>query len=487
MVPESRTFNCNSKKMMMKRLIPFLYGAVLLCLVSCSKDDSNNTPEPDPSVLGGEKTETVIHYTAVVGDDTSRSTLDDSKQYIFTAGDKLYLEGENIHGVLTLKAGEEGKHSGASFEGDLTYAGSGTPDDDLALNAILVSTNDKLHTITDNRVTATEYPTTAITSTLADAVEQYGNFTGASTYGARSFTVHQQSTFLNFIITLLDNTTAGTTLTIDVHNNGSTLRTGTVTTATVSDNVVAQFVATLPPNTVMNDAYVKLGDKAANAFGGTMTMAGNMIYNIRRTVATAKPLDKVTAEDIGKVICSDGNIYPIVNACPYPYKASGMIAYVGTATQPTATNINASMSGYTKGLALALTHVKADKTEGDEMMGWSTASTAAAGYPRARPAKASAWFQPSIYQWMWMLKGCGSSSTPTVTLPTNQNPLTFNAGNIQTLMTACGGSEIKHPIWTATSDTSFTGSSWAFTFDDGGFFASMDQVYNFYVRPAFAF
>lgn len=471
---------------MMKRLFPYLYLVVLLCLVSCSKDDSNNTPEPEPPVLGGEKTETVIHYTAVVGDGTTRATLDTDNQYIFTAGDKLYLEGENIHGVLTLKAGEEGKHSGASFEGDLTYTGSGTPADDLTLNAILVSTSDKLHTITDNRVTTTTYPTTAIAATRAEAVEQYSDFTGSSTYGERSFTVYQQSSFFHFIITLLDNTSTGTTLGIDIHNNGSTVRTGTVTTATVSGNVMAQFVAAFPAGTAMSDAYVKLGDKNGNAFGGITTVA-NKIYNVRRTVATAKPLDNVTAEDIGKIICSDGNIYPIVNACPYPFKPSGMIAYVGTATQPTATNINASMSGYTKGLALALTHVKADKTEGDEVMGWSTASTAAAGYPRARPTKASAWFQPSIYQWMWMLKGCGSSSTPTVELPTSDSPMTFNAGNIKTLMTACGGSEIKHPFWTGTSNASYTGYAWAFTFDDGGFFASMEQGVNFNVRPAFAF
>ena len=474
----------------MKRLFPFQFLVVLLCLVACSKDDGHNTPEPEPPVIKAEQPATVIHYSAVVGDGSTRATLDADKHYIFAAGDKLYVEGTDISGVLTLKAGEEGKNSGAAFEGDLTYTGSGTPADDLTLNAILVSTNDKLHTITDNRVTDTTYPTTAITATLAEAVEQYSDFTGTSTYGERSFTVYQQSSFLNFIITMLDDTSAGVALSIDIHNDDKTVRTGTVTTATVSEKVLAQFVATFPVGTALQNAYVKLGDRAGNAFGGTTTMEANVIYNIRKSVANGKSMNDVTAEDIGMVICSDGKVYPVANACPYPYKASGMIAYIGTATQPTATNINASMKDYTKGLALALTHVKADGTEGNEVQDWSTASASsasAAKYGRARPAKTSAWFLPSIYQWMWMLKGCGSSSTPTATLPTDQSPLTFNAGNIKTLMTACGGSEIKQPFWTNTSDATFTDSSWAFTFDDGGFFGSMEQVLNFYVRPAFAF
>ena len=259
----------------MKRHIPILLFAIISLLLntSCSKDD----------VTSGESTEpkgSVIHYSATVSDGSNtRATLDDKKKYIFETGDILRITGTNISGDLTLKTGA-GTNS-AIFEGDLTYTVSGTPDASLELKAVLVSTSNEMSTLTYEAAT---YPTTAIASTLAEAVQKYSYFKATSTYGAKSFTLDQQSAFLNFTVTILDGTSTGDPLSIDINNGGTSVRTGTVTTATSGSDIVAQFVAVFPVGTTMSNASVQLGSKAAIPFGGSTALAANKIYNIKKTI-----------------------------------------------------------------------------------------------------------------------------------------------------------------------------------------------------------
>ena len=259
----------------MKRHIPILLFAIISLLLntSCSKDD----------VTSGESTEpkgSVIHYSATVSDGSNtRATLNDGKKYIFETGDILRITGTNISGDLTLTEGA-GTNS-AIFEGDLTYTVSGTPDASLELNAVLVSTNNAMSALTYEAAT---YPTTAIASTLAEAVQKYSYFKATSTYGAKSFTLDQQSAFLNFTVTILDGTSTGQSLSIDINNGGTSVRTGTVTTATSGSDIVAQFVAVFPVGTTMSNASVQLGSKAAIPFGGSTALAANKIYNIKKTI-----------------------------------------------------------------------------------------------------------------------------------------------------------------------------------------------------------
>ena len=259
----------------MKRHIPILLFAIISLLLntSCSKDD----------VTSGESTEpkgSVIHYSATVSDGSNtRATLDDEKKYIFETGDILRITGTNISGNLTLITGA-GTNS-AIFEGDLTYTGSGTPDASLELKAVLVSTSNEMSTLTYEAAT---YPTTAIASTLAEAVQKYSYFKATSTYGAKSFTLDQQSAFLNFTVTILDGTSTGQSLAIDINNGSASARTGTVTTATSGSDIVAKFVAAFPVGTTMSNASVQLGSKAAIPFGGSTALAANKIYNIKKTI-----------------------------------------------------------------------------------------------------------------------------------------------------------------------------------------------------------
>ena len=259
----------------MKRHIPILLFAIISLLLntSCSKDDVTSSESTEPKG-------SVIHYSATVSDGSNtRATLDDEKKYIFETGDILRITGTNISGDLTLKTGA-GTNS-AIFEGDLTYTVSGTPDASLELKAVLVSTNNAMSTLTYEAAT---YPTTAIASTLAEAVQKYSYFKATSTYGAKSFTLDQQSAFLNFTVTILDGTSTGQSLAIDINNGSASARTGTVTTATSGSDIVAKFVAAFPVGTTMSNASVQLGSKAAIPFGGSTALAANKIYNIKKTI-----------------------------------------------------------------------------------------------------------------------------------------------------------------------------------------------------------
>ena len=260
------------------RVLPAV--AAMLLLAACSSDEQSTAPiaEPEAPVSEG----TVIHYSATVSDGTSsRATLNSSKQYKFQTGDVLRITGTNISGDLTLTSGAG--EATATFEGDLTYTGEGSPADDLELQAVLVSTSNAMTTLTYSSAT---YPTTAIASTLAEAVERYSYFKATSTYASKNFSLSQQTSFLNFTVTLTDGTTTGTALGITIQNGGATVRTGSVTTAT-DGGVKAKFVAAMPSGTTMSSATFQLGSKSAVSFGGTTTLVANRIYNISKTISVS--------------------------------------------------------------------------------------------------------------------------------------------------------------------------------------------------------
>ena len=258
-------------------------AALMLTTAACSNEDVTTT-EPQPAAQMR-----TIHYEATVnsGAQTRAALSSDGTKYEFASGDKLYVQsadGTTVYGYLTLKSGDEGKTTGATFTGDLTV--SGTPAADLALSATLVSTADAIHTIDGGKVTATAYPTTAIAATATEAISKYSHFTATSTYGAQSFTLSQQTAFVQFTITFIDGTTAGKSVAIDIQNGGASVRTGSVTSATVSSDVKATFVAAFADQTALSGAKVILtpdgGTATTHYFGGTTTLAKNNIYQVTK-------------------------------------------------------------------------------------------------------------------------------------------------------------------------------------------------------------
>ena len=273
----------------------FLWAALsmtaALVMTACSSDDNDMTETPvAPS------TSKTIPYTVTVGGDeaTTRATVDsDNKTLRFATGDKLYITGTDIQGVLNLQAGDEGKNTGATFSGELTYTGGGTPADGLSLTATLVSAQQTVGTqvsVDAAGAVTVNYPTSSYCATIGDAVQQYSRLTGTSNYSDRAFTLTQQTAFLNFEITFDDGTAAGKTLSAVVSNDGSTVCTADVTTTTVNEKVVAKFVLPVAAGTELSNATVTMGGKETISFGTSQQLAGK-IYNITRSVADLSMVD----------------------------------------------------------------------------------------------------------------------------------------------------------------------------------------------------
>ena len=488
------SMNPLKQKMTMKKnsiLWAALSMTAALVMTACSSDDNDMTEAPvAPS------TSKTIPYTVIVGGDeaTTRATVDgNNKTLRFATGDKLYITGENIQGVLDLKDGDENKTTGATFSGDLTYSGSGSPASDLSLTATLVSeqqTDGSEVTINaETGAVTVNYPSTAYCTSVNDAVQKYSNLTGTSTYSAKSFSLTQQTAFLNFAITFEDGTTTGTELSAVVSNNSAAVCTANVTTTTESEKVVAKFVLPVAKGTTLSSANVKFGDKAAISFGASQTLEGK-VYNVTKTQYTMAA--NATAGDVGKVICSNGHIHSNVSDVICGGSASAMIAYVGN--QNNADGDGAYSSTCNHGLAIALADVI--NTSGDPQtaashnnkLTWENAKTACNSFKGSKPSGVT-WMLPSAYQWERMLIGCGGTTTYTTSLWDGEP---FSYGNFRTQLTNCGTNvqgvyDVRDYYW---SSTEYSGGTtiyaWYYRFVISDFRWNY-KTSSFYVRAAFAF
>ena len=280
----------------------FLWAALsmtaALVMTACSNDDNANESPVQQSTV---KT---IPYSVTVNEGaTTRATVDsDNKTLKFADGDKLYVTGTNIKGVLDIQAGTGS--ASATFSGDLIYSGSGTPASDLSLTATLVSAQqtDGTEVSVDAAGAVTvNYPKTSYCGDVATAVQKYSNLTGTSTYGSKSFSLTQQTAFLNFEITFADGTTTGTNLSAVVSNGGSPICNANVTTVT-DNGVKAKFVLPVAKGTTLSSANVKFGDKAAISFGASQELDGK-VYNVKRITVTWDN-DDITGS--GKSFTKDG-------------------------------------------------------------------------------------------------------------------------------------------------------------------------------------
>ena len=278
----------------------FLWAALsmtaALVMTACTSED--NTVDTPAAPQAEVKT---IPYSVTVGqggDATTRATVADDpsdatnyhKTLYFAAGDQLYISSDSrtdLKGTLTLKAGDEGKSNGATFEGSITYTGD-APEGTTEIKATLVGSSNVGVQITDGKVTGVSYPSNAYCNDVAEAVQKYSNLTGTSTYGSKSFSLTQQTAFLNFVITFDDGTATGTALSAVVNNNSSDICTANVTTTTESEKVVAKFVLPVAKGTTLSSANVKFDDKAAISFGASQELDGK-VYNVTKTQAAPAP------------------------------------------------------------------------------------------------------------------------------------------------------------------------------------------------------
>lgn len=437
--------------------------AALVMTACTSEDNSIETPAAQQAEV-----KTIPYSVTVNGSAGTRATVDnDMKTLKFATGDKLYITGTNISGVLTLKSGDESKSSGATFEGDLTYSGEGSPAANLELTATLVSaqqTDGSEVTINSTTGAVTvNYPTTAYCADVATAVQKYSNLTGTSTYSAKSFTLSQNTAFLNFVITFEDGTTTGTELSAVVSNNSAAICTANVTTTTESEKVVAKFVLPVASTTTLSSATVTMGSKAAlNITNATLT---GKVYNVTKTqAAAAKTLAEATAGDIGKIAGKDGKIY--ATKADAEAVATGnavaMIAYVGTA------------SDCTHGLAIALADESRTKNYG-------AAGTACSG---KAAVTGGTWRLPSIKDWQYMFIGCGASGSY------SDNPFSMSYSGLASKLTTAQGDALQADDYWSSTEYDPGYSAWVVYFhgSDAFFYHDDDNEYNVYlVRACLAF
>lgn len=254
-----------------------------LVMTACTSED--NTVETPATQQAEVKT---IPYSVTVGqggDATTRATVEsDMKTLKFATGDQLYISSDSrtdLKGTLTLKAGDEGKSNGATFEGSITYTGD-APEGSTEIKATLVGSSNVGVQITDGKVTGVSYPSNTYCDDVAEAVQKYSNLTGTSTYSSKSFTLTQQTAFLNFEITFVDGTADNTTFSTVVNNNSTDICTANVKTKKDGEKVVAKFVLPVAKNTTLSSATVKMGDKEAISFGASQTLTGK-VYNVKKT------------------------------------------------------------------------------------------------------------------------------------------------------------------------------------------------------------
>lgn len=283
-----------------------------LMMTACSNDD--NTIE---SAAQQNVAKTIPYTVTVNGGTATRATVQsDNKTLYFADGDKLYVTGTKIKGVLNIQAGN-GSTTGpgtasATFSGDLTYSGEGSPAADLELTATLVSVQQRDGSeVTINATTGAvtvNYPTTAYCADVASAVQKFSNLTGTSRYDTKSFTLSQQTAFLSFAVKLKSSVAAGDAVTATVKNGSTTLSTASVTTTTdASSNVVADFVLPVAKGTVLSGATVTIGTLATLGVGGDVaTTLDGKVYNVTRSIVDlASCSDSYAAQDGDYITYSD--------------------------------------------------------------------------------------------------------------------------------------------------------------------------------------
>lgn len=283
------------------RHIALLLLALPMLLFSCTHE------EPLPA--GEDELTRVIPYRVTVEQEPqTRATLNGINQYIFQLGDELYItDGTgNIFGFLSLVAGEGA--SVATFEGELKCVNGAEPSSSTVLYATLVGVNDVMHTGVNGKITgntASDLPKSVYSTSLAEAVEKYSEFTGTSTYGSHSFSLQQQMSFLIFSVTfdpanLPSEKKNGVSVTItslngDGEGDDVVLYTGGVPIPVIDNTVDLQsdFVVALPsssfnPSSTLSNASVVFTYDSGTVEAGkwehiNKNLEKNNYYNFEKT------------------------------------------------------------------------------------------------------------------------------------------------------------------------------------------------------------
>ena len=200
---------------------------------------------------------------------------------------------------------------------------------------------------------------------------------------------------------------------------------------TFADDLAEPTLWTASPNT-----GVTKGQTVTVTYSGTKKVLG---VKAEKKAPTTYPvaLSEVTADYLGSVVTTDGNVYATVSAATTAGKtAAAMIAYVGSGTDH---------STYTHGLAIAL----ADESDTKK---WADAKTVCSDKNTSLAVSGAAWLLPSQNQWKAMFNANGG----------NEGSYT----GLNSAITTAGGTALQESVgyWSSTEG----GSSLAWRVDLGG-------------------
>ncbi len=207
-----------------------------------------------------------------------------------------------------------------------------------------------------------------------------------------------------------DITSAVTKLVVDFPANSMTY----AVTPTSLDNIyVAMYGDIINGQPVSVIAQTDLGVYRKTA--ASVTLASGTTYTSTGLELTSAAITNAVADDIGKLVGADGNIFPNADiATAFGTSGVAMIGYVG------------DVSDCTHGVAVAL-----DDEKGKAKMELS-AATAACAEKDAVPD--GTWRLPSRKDWQYLFIGCGSSWTYT------ESPSgSIDCSGLQSALDAAGG------------------------------------------------
>lgn len=254
-------------------------------LFSCTLE---NTGEPGTDVR-------FVPYRVTVNGAQTKASLNEDTQYIFAAGDRLFVnyeEGGNVkmHGFLTLISGIGG--TTAEFQGDLACEDDFTPESTTPINVTLLGAADRIHSISNNKV-ETSYQANQFAGSFAGAVANFSDFTATSTFGATSFTLNQQSSFLIFQIRMTaEEAPQNRVITAKLYSDGNVevtpLRTAEIE---VSETGSVPFVLAFEGGEVsLVDALLRLEwtdsgsvNRSKDFVVSNQTLAANHYYTVSRS------------------------------------------------------------------------------------------------------------------------------------------------------------------------------------------------------------
>ena len=442
-------------KNIFKTLAIALLMPAMLLTTACSNSDDEIVNTENPTNTKGYALPVTINVTRQ-GDATTRATFDGSK-LSFSTGDKLlvngtYSEGGDdmiyYSGVLTWQS--EGKFSGVILT-QKEY--SGTADDLLSSTGYVYATllpagyESYGYLSIAKEGTCTAYvdydPSKAYALTKAAAVEQFSDEC-ADSY-SNGFALSPQNAIVSFTISGLAANTAVAVLFKDNYDTSAT-----PVNVTTDATGVATFASAMYNDANFDDYSLTVGGNAITLPADKEVEAGK-IYNISRNVYPVA-LSAVTANYLGSVVTTDGNVYATVDDATAASKtAAAVIAYV-------------SSTGH--GLAIALTDESSKANMGTLLPKINNMSHTPA-------VSGQTWKLPKEDEWKQMFSAKGGSNS--------------SYSGLNTAIIKAGGSALQaSDYWvahnTSTSNmTKMTLSGGNATFGSGGAFNS------YYVRVGFAF